>query len=819
MPKLTDSQILAKAQMEVTSTIGRWGSEISNERAVALDYYLGEVYGDEVEGRSQVITREVMETVEWILPSLIRIFADADNMVVFDPVGPEDEQQAEQETDVVNYVYWKQNKGFYNTYTFLKDALLSKNGILKVWWEDNDTEEREEYEGLDELGIMQLMADTSVTREPIEVNVTEDGTMSVAFKTIKRKGQVRIEPVAPEDFGISRDASSPYAKDARSCYMRVQKSKSDLIEEGFSRELVESLPTSDDVDTPEKIARDRLDDEGLATVYTQDVYWITECYLYLDRNDDGIDELLKVTYAGDPDGGGSATLLDVEEVDRIPFSTATPVILTHKFHGLSIADLTMDIQHIKSTLLRQVLDNTYLANNSRTIVNDEFVNMDDLLTSRPGGVVRVRGDQGVGAYVSPLPHSPLPQETFPLMEYMDNQIKQRTGVGDEVAGLDKNSLANVNTGVAALAYDAARMKIELIARIMAEVGFVPLFKDIHEILSKNQDREMVLRLRNRWIPSNPAEWRERENLTVKVGMGNSSRERRIAGMTQIIELQQKYAQAGAMGSLVMPEQMWMANKELVTAMGLQPELFFMDPQQVPPAPPPQPDPAAMAAQIQAEALMLDAQSKMARAQVDAQKVAAEERMMQAEVMLKIEEQKLKREISSLQTELKAMKDSADNNAKVLSMEVEMKRRQTENDLKLLQIQLAEMSKAKDRALDKYIADQRAEIDVAKMSMQEMKDILPGGMLVGEPEITEIFAYDTMMPEKPEEDIGEEEETEEEKPEEEEKGPDQRDVMLAMMAEQLAALQDQMNNSEVRKEVIRDKDGLIKEIRERRVAKS
>ena len=111
MPKLTDSQILAKAQMEVTSTIGRWGSEISNERAVALDYYLGEVYGDEVEGRSQVITREVMETVEWILPSLIRIFADADNMVVFDPVGPEDEQQAEQETDVVNYVYWKQNKG------------------------------------------------------------------------------------------------------------------------------------------------------------------------------------------------------------------------------------------------------------------------------------------------------------------------------------------------------------------------------------------------------------------------------------------------------------------------------------------------------------------------------------------------------------------------------------------------------------------------------------------------------------------------------------------------------------------------------------
>jgi hypothetical protein len=300
-------------------------------------------------------------------------------------------------------------------------------------------------------------------------------------------------------------------------------------------------------------------------------------------------------------------------------------------------------------------------------------------------------------------------------------------------------------------------------------------------------------------------------------MGNQSRERRVMGMMQIIDLQQKYAAAGAMGSLVAPEQMWMANKELVSAMGLTPELFFMDPKMAPPPPPPQPDPAAMAAQVQAEAMMLDAQSKMARAQVDAQKVAAEERMMQAEMMLKIEEQRLKREISTLQNELKGMKDSADSNAKLLSMEVEMKRRQTENDLKLLQIQMAEISKSKDRALDKYIADQKAGLDAAKMSMQEMKDFLPGGILVGEPEITEIFAYDTMMPEKPEEEMEEPEEMEEE--EEEEKGPDQRDYMLAMMADQIASLQNQINNSEVRKEVVRDKDGLIKEIVERRVAKS
>src|SRR5690606_9382051 len=129
---------------------------------------------------------------------------------------------------------------------------------------------------------------------------------------------------------------------------------------------------------------------------SNDEYWVTEAYSYIDRDEDGIAELLKVTYVSSETGDGSATLLDIEEVDRIPFATVSPVILTHKFYGLSIADLTMDLQRIKSTLLRQILDNAYLANNGRTVINDEYVNLDDLLTSRPGGVVRLKGDQPVG---------------------------------------------------------------------------------------------------------------------------------------------------------------------------------------------------------------------------------------------------------------------------------------------------------------------------------------------------------------------------------------------------------------------------------------
>ena len=150
---ITDEQIASICRGEVDSASGKASGELAHERAEALDYYNGEPYGDEVEGRSQVVTREVMETIEWIMPSLARIFTDVDNMVRFEPVNGDDVEQAKIETEVVNHVYWKQNKGFYNTYAFLKDALLSKTGILKIYWDDSVKETKERYENLDDVQL------------------------------------------------------------------------------------------------------------------------------------------------------------------------------------------------------------------------------------------------------------------------------------------------------------------------------------------------------------------------------------------------------------------------------------------------------------------------------------------------------------------------------------------------------------------------------------------------------------------------------------------------------------------------------------------
>ena len=716
---VSDDQIAAICRSQIDASAGYAGGEISNERAEALDYYYGEPYGDETEGRSQIVTREVMETVEWILPSLTRIFTDVDNMVQFEPVNEDDIEQAKTETEVCNYVFWKQNRGFYNTYTMLKDALLSKTGILKIWWDDADEESKEEYEGLDELQLGELLNDPSVEREILEFEETLEG-FNVVFKTTKLRGQIRIEPVPPEEFGIARYARSPYVEDVNFCYHRTQKSFSELIQMGYEPDVIRTLPYDDDVQTAEELSRRNQTDEqepyDFASEESMRMYWISECYVRIDRDGDNIAELLRVTLAGGHYTASSARLLSIDEVDFMPFACVAPILMPHKFYGMSIADLTMDLQKIKSVLLRSMLDNTYLANNSRTAVNDTKVNLDDLLTSRPGGIVRYKGDGPGSQYIMPIPHNNLPAEAYAMVEYLDDVRKQRTGVGDEVAGLDKNSLANVNTGVAALAFDAARMKIELIARIIAEVGFRDVFRIIHQLLMTHHDRQMIVNIAGEFASINPSEWRERQNTTVTVGVGTVSRERRMVALEAIMQKQNEQIQQGGMGTVVQPHQVYQSLSDMVDAFGLEPTAYFTDPRTVPP-PQPKPDVQAELAMTHAKALMMDAESKIQKNQIEAQKMQADMEMKMREQNLKAQEQALKVEIETMKAQLISLQRETDSEQKVASLEIQMDKQETENELKRLELELQAVKAERDQDINLY----KNQVDNVTKLMQDQSE--------------------------------------------------------------------------------------------------
>src|SRR5512139_2200209 len=715
MAKMRDEELVALCEAEIKAALGASGGDISTERADAIDRYLGKPLGNEVEGRSKVRTREVADTIEWILPSLMRIFTDADNAVVFDPVGQEDEDAAQQETDRVAYEVYTRNQGFMVLYTLFKDALLSKVGVAKVYWDEDEKTERETYQHLHELELQALLSDTSVQREIIDFSQDEMG-LNVAFATTKKSGLVRVLNTPPEEFGIDNRSTSLDPADAYFCYHETKQTRSELIEAGYDRKLVDDLPADDDDSGAEEEARnDKSDDAGVADLMRgMERITVTECYVRADRNDDGIAELLKVTLAG---GGEGRELLEVEETDFIPFVACTPVPLPHKFTGLSVADLVTDLQEIKTVLLRNMLDSMYLANNPQTAASNR-VELEDLKTRRVGGIVRVDTEMAdVAGHLAPVVTDRVPPESFSLLEYLDGVLKQRTGVGDEVMGLDASSLSQIQTTALAQAYDAARMRIEMIARIFAETGVKSLFLRVHELLQKHQDKREVIKLRNQWVPVNPAEWRTRENVRVQIGIGNANVAKRQLALQQVLSFQQMAVQAGLMGTLVTMDNVYNAASDMAEALGLRdPSRYLTDPRQAPPQQP-KPDPKMIEVQgkmqIEQARLQLDGQ----RLQIEAAKMQQSGQVDQLQMALKQRESELKAQIEQLKAQSAMQKQLVDERSQVMNAHASAAKLYSDANREQMQQRIDLIEAEKDRQLQAYMA----QLDAAtKLQIEGLK---------------------------------------------------------------------------------------------------
>ncbi len=172
MPKIdlpTLKTILASERSNALAAIE--AEKLSNARSDAMDYYNGDMSKDmpAQDGRSKAVSTDVQDTIEGLMPSLMDIFAGSDEVVRFEPVGPEDEEAAQQETDYVNHVFMQQNPGFMVLYAFVKDALLSKVGIVKVWWEEGEEEQRENYQGLDDDQYAQVVQAVAASGGAMEI--------------------------------------------------------------------------------------------------------------------------------------------------------------------------------------------------------------------------------------------------------------------------------------------------------------------------------------------------------------------------------------------------------------------------------------------------------------------------------------------------------------------------------------------------------------------------------------------------------------------------------------------------------------------------
>jgi hypothetical protein len=677
MPKMSDDQLRAVTDGEMRQAVGYWSGKLANQRLKAMAYYLGEAKLDlsppEVEGRSTVVSPDVRNTIESMLPQLMVKFCGGDSVVEFEPNKPGDEAKAAQATDYCNHCFFARNNGERVAYNWMKDALLSKNGIIKVWWDTRSEETREEYMGMSDIELAQLMDDDEIEVTEQKSYPDEDDAeqrqeaiqqlnqqlqqaamaaqqgnpqaqqavmqlqqqlaqidqqppkmlFDVTCKRVIPGGKIKVENVPPEEFLISRKAKT--IADAGFVGHRVVRSASELTAMGYKN--VDQL-TSDDSSASlnmERIERLAYDDElaylNTDTVSTLDpsqrLIWVTECYVRVDFDGDGIAELRKVVRAGNQ-------ILDNEIVDVCPFVDITPVPMPHKFFGLSVADLALEAQRIKTSILRAQLDNLYLSVNGRTFAVDGQVNMDDLLTSRPGGVVRIKQPGAVGMLDQGRGDG---GAAMGMMEYMQGYLEDSTGWTRYNQGSDGDSLNQTATGVNQIT-NRADMRLDLIARNFAE-GFRNLFRLMLRLCSQYQSKEEMVKLRGEWVSVNPRDWRTGFDTTVNVGLGTGSKDQQVQHLMMLAQQQQFGLQIGT----ATPQNVFEAQKELAKALGFKSgDKFFSDPAKN--QAPQQPNPVQL--QMQLEQAKAQAQMQIEQAKIQAQ---AQIEQMKAQINLQLEQTK------------------------------------------------------------------------------------------------------------------------------------------------------------------------------------
>lgn len=788
MVKMSISEVQALLEAEKSDALGAMeASELSDQRSKAMEYYLGDpdLDGDmpAPADRSKAVSSDVADTVEGLMPSLMEIFASGDDVVEFTPVGEEDEDAAQQETDYVNHQFWHRNHGFLTLYSFFKDALLQKNGIVKVWWDKGSKEERETYYDLDDDSYAMLIASpeveeiahterpdeeipaetqapdamsSGVPQSPMAGMLAAPGGMSAQppasalppmmggqpemggvgqpampapmprmlhdVTVVKRTDYAfcHVEPVPPEEFGVSRRARSVHIEDSDYCFHETRTTQQALIDEGYDEDQVTSLSTSrGGADTEEAISRDTVEDnKDLAMASLNEatrLIWVTEHYATLDYEKKGKSCLYKIKTAG-----GTNEILrkdgkpDIEPFDAMPFVSTTPIIMPHRFFGRSMADLVMDIMRIKTALLRSGLDNIYLANNQRIEISEQHSTdrtLDDLLTNRPGGIVRTKTPGGLNV----IPNQSIGDVVYPMLEYQDAVREWRTGVTRQGQGIDAKSLANQSATAAGQMFSMAQARMRLIARIFAETGVRDLFKLMHATIRKHgRNQQDTVRLRNKWVQVDPRTWKTRNDMTIDVANVSGSKDQQMVFMMTLLGIQKEAIMAPQMG-LVKPGNIYNTLKRIVRLSGQKGvEPFFTDPDEMGPdgkpvnqAPPP-PDPKAEIEKAKLEASVAEGQAKM---QMDQQKNAAQLQNDQAKgaAQLQMEREKA---IAQQQTDRERAAADLQLQREKITMEHQLKQEQMVAEMALKREQLAAELQLK-RELSMYEMQHRAQTEVAK----------------------------------------------------------------------------------------------------------
>jgi hypothetical protein len=650
-----DNELLIAAidAAEQASYSSEGDTTLSTDRAYAIDMYSGRNLEPAPEGRSQVVDRSVFETIQWILPSLVDIYANGDDVVEITPVSEEDEAGAKQETQYLNHLILQKNSWFVTFITWAMDAMMTKNGYCLAYSERRRNEEIDRYERQTEQGVLLMQQDKDVqvqvtaqypdpdyvapppqpavdpmTGQPV---IGPDGQplmqppppapmlYDVTVTRVQEERKICYKVLPPErckisyrtpDFSISQEC--PYFE------YYDYKTLSDLRADGF--QLPEKIPDDWLIDEEEDLARDNYDEQGWRDDNNEPDqsmkrYRVRMIWILHDENQDGIAERIYAVRIG-------RQIIHKEQCSRIPVASLVAIPNPHRHIATSIADIVADLQRIKTAILRQGLDNLYLANNPRTFITDK-INLDDALVSRPGGIVRGETGAVFGQDIAPLVTPFVFPQAMEGLEYMDQIRENRTGTNRYFTGIDQNAMNKTATGIQQLSSMAAQ-RVKLIARIMG-CGIADLFSIIHELILKGGHKKEVVKLSNKWVEVDPAQWKKRTDFRIAVGYAAGNKDAMVSRLMLMASMQEK-ALAGGL-PICTPENAYQTAIELTKASDFAtPERFWTDPAKIPQKGPPQPDPTVVFAEqmkaqvkdkeIQAELYKCEKETQIKKYEID-----------------------------------------------------------------------------------------------------------------------------------------------------------------------------------------------------------
>ncbi len=548
-------------------------------RKEALQFYRGDnlaLYGDSGPGMSTVVSRDTMEAVESLLPSLVKPFVASDEAVRFEPTGPEDEEGADQATDYCNFVFSTHNNAFKVIYDAMKDGLLFRLGVTKTVVEEVEEGAPETYEGLDEAQVEAIRAaKPDFTGKFVQDEAS--GTFSVTLPPKKVK-RYRVHVIAPDEFLYEERLAC--LSNATFLGHRKTITVGDLIDLGVDEAKARGLTSGEpSQEQDDRFQNEDKQDESNRNDLAREVE-VDECYIRCDYSGEGVLEWRKVML-----GGSSSTVLLNEAADDHPYSAWTPIPVPHKLVGLSIHDLVRDIQMNKTAVQREVNNAMYLANRPMREVLEGAVNIDDLLNPTVGGLVRVKQPNAVNLLETG--GEAMLGAAFQLIEYFDTLREARTGVTRYNQGMDTESLNKTATGMSIIA-NASQQRQELIARQFAEF-LKDVFRKLLGLVSAHATEGEYIRLRGQWVQVDPSDWKTSYDMTVTVGLGTNNKQQLVGNMLQLIGLDEKIIQlqGGAQGPLVTMQNVHEKLKRLVEAMDLKSaDAYYTDPASLPP-----PDPA------------------------------------------------------------------------------------------------------------------------------------------------------------------------------------------------------------------------------------